>query len=110
MEPGVGESIGVVVPVVPGFLPPVVLAGFLPPVVLAGFLPPVVLAGFLPPVVPLGVAAPVGVGVAVVVGVVPVCAWTIDGKVATGVATAIPKTREAAMVLRSLLILTNHSS
>jgi hypothetical protein len=89
-----------VVPLVPGLLV-VPVVGFLAGV----FLPPVVRGLAVP--VGVGVAVPVGVGVVVVAGI---CAWTNDGNVATGAATAIPKTREAAMVLRSLLILTNHSS
>jgi hypothetical protein len=95
-----------VVPVLPGFFIVPVLPGFL---VAGFFIVPVLPGFFIVPVLP-GVAVPVGVGVAVLVGVVPVCAWTNDGNVATGAAAAIPKTREAAMVLRSLLILTNHSS
>jgi hypothetical protein len=61
-------------------------------------------AGFL--VVPV---VPDGDGDAVVVGLV-VCAWTSDGTLATGMASAMPKMRETDIDLTSLLILTGHSS
>lgn len=97
IEPGVGELVVVAAGV---FL---VFDGGVFLVVGAGVF---LVVGVVP-----GLAVPVGVGVAVGVGVVPVvCAWTIDGKVTTGVAIAILKTRETAMDLRNLLILTGHSS
>jgi hypothetical protein len=60
-------------------------------------------------VVGLGEAVVVGLGEAVVVGLV-VCAWTSDGTLATGMASAMPKMRETDIDLTSLLILTGHSS
>jgi hypothetical protein len=51
----------------------------------------------------LGLVVPVLPGVVVVVGL-GVCAWTSDGKLATGMALATPKMRETAMDLTSLLI------
>jgi hypothetical protein len=61
------------------------------------------LVGFFLPVVGFLVVPVVPDGDAVVVGLV-VCAWTSDGKLATGMALATPKMRETAMDLTSLLI------
>jgi hypothetical protein len=97
-----------VVPVLPGFLVVPVLPGFLVVPVLPGFLVVPVAPG-VGEVVGLGVVVPVAPGVGEVVGL-GVCAWATDEKLATGRASAMPKTRETAMDLASLLILTAHSS